>query len=126
MITKLTRDELMIMMGSGNDFKLVDVLAKESYDKEHIKGAISLPLNEIEEKAGQFLRKTDKIVVYCASFECQASTKAADKLLSMGYQDVVDYKGGLKDYKEADLPLEGSMHEHEEASCVGYACCDCT
>ncbi|HTZ11476.1 MAG TPA: rhodanese-like domain-containing protein [Candidatus Margulisiibacteriota bacterium] len=126
MVTKITRDELMVLMKSGEAFKLVDVLSKESYEKEHIKGAISLPLAEIEEKrVAALMGKDDKVVVYCASFECQASTKAAEKLMSLGYRNVLDYKGGLKDYKEANLPLRGSLHEEENAGCPDYACCDC-
>jgi rhodanese-related sulfurtransferase len=101
------REELVSMINSGESFKLVDVLSEESYQKEHIKGAISLPLADIDKKAPKLLKKKETIVVYCASFECKASTMAADKLVAMGYKDVLDYKGGLKDYKEANLPIEG-------------------
>jgi rhodanese-related sulfurtransferase len=120
MVTKITRQELQDMISKDEKFKLVDVLSKESFEKEHIKGAISIPVDQIEKKASKLLKKTEKIVVYCASFDCQASTHAAEKLLAMGYKNVLDYKGGLKDYKEADLPLEGSLHKQE----AGIAC-DC-
>ena len=110
MITKITRDELVRMIDAQEKFKLVDVLSTESYEKEHIKGAISLPVDQIEKKAKAVLGKNEKIVVYCGSFECQASTNAAEKLVSIGYKNVLDYKGGLEDYKEANLPLEGSLH----------------
>lgn len=123
MIKKITRDELMKMVSSGQKFKLVDVLDKEHFQKEHIKGAISLPVNEIEKKAAKILKKSETIVVYCASFDCQASTKASEKLLSMGYKDVLDYKGGLKDYKEANVALEGSLHE--ATSRVASRCSSC-
>lgn len=123
MSKKITRDELMRMISSGTKFKLVDVLDRSHFAKEHIQGAISLPVNEIEKKASKILKKEDSIVVYCASFDCQASTMAAEKLLSMGYKNVLDYKGGLKDYKEANLPLEGSLHKaspQETSTC--HAC----
>ena len=107
MVKQITRDELMEMIESGPKFRLVDVLPKESYEKEHIKGAISIPLNEIDQKAAKALKKNDITVVYCASFDCPASTKAAERLLGLGYKNVLDYKGGLKDYKEAHLPLQG-------------------
>jgi len=110
MIKKITRDELVNMMNSGKKFKLVDVLSSESYAREHIKGAISLPVAEIEKKAAKFLKKDDLIVTYCASFECQASSQGAEKLAALGYKNVLDYKGGLKEYKEGNLPLEGSLH----------------
>ncbi|MBP7088819.1 MAG: rhodanese-like domain-containing protein [Candidatus Omnitrophica bacterium] len=123
MVKTITRDQLIKLMGSRVKFKLVDVLDREHYDKEHIKSAISLPLNEIEEKAKNFLDKKEKIIVYCASFECQASTKAAKKLQSLGYQDVLDYKGGLKDYKEAELALEGSLHDTYSDDTSTCCCC---
>lgn len=110
MVKKITRDDLMKMVSSGESFKLVDVLDESHFEKEHIKGAISLPLDQIEKKAAKMLKKDEAVVVYCASFECQASTNAAEKLLSMGYKHVLDYKGGLKDYKEANLPMEGELY----------------
>lgn len=123
MITQISRQELMDMFAKKERFKLVDVLSKESFEKEHIKGAISIPVDEIEKKASRWLKKTDKIVVYCASFDCQASTHAAEKLLAMGYKNVLDYKGGLKDYKEANLPLEGSLHQQEAGVACSYCRC---
>jgi rhodanese-related sulfurtransferase len=123
MAKKITRDELKKMMEANENFKVVDVLSKESYGNEHIKGALSIPLDGIEKNAAGLLGKNDKIVVYCGSFNCQASTKAAEKLLSMGYKDVVDYKGGLMDYKEAGLPLEGKFHE--ASTSVASSCSSC-
>jgi rhodanese-related sulfurtransferase len=123
MARKITRDELKRMMESNEGFKLVDVLSKESYGNEHIKGALSVPLDDIEEKAAGLLNREDKIVVYCASFDCQASTKAAEKLLSMGFKNTVDYKGGLMDYKEAGLPLEGKLHEASTSVASSCSCC---
>lgn len=43
-------------------------------------------------------------VLYCWSFLCTASTTAARKLSAMGYR-VLDYKGGLKEWKEKGNPL---------------------
>jgi len=107
MVKKISRDELVALLKSGRKFRLVDVLPKEHYEKEHIKGAMSIPLVEIEKKALSLLGKDELIVVYCASFECQASTSAAKQLERLGFTGVLDYKGGLADYKEANLPLEG-------------------
>lgn len=100
----LSREELKKKMEKDEDFYLVDVLSKESYEKGHIKGAVSLPLGEIRKRAPQMFNKDDELVVYCASFKCMASTKAAKTLRAMGYENVYDYKGGLADWKEADLP----------------------
>lgn len=113
MVKNITLDDLLMinLAVARRGFKLVDVLDREHYETEHIRGAISLPLNDIEKEAQRVLNKDDLIVVYCANFDCQASTKAAEKLLAMGYKNVFDYKGGLKDYREANLPLEGSLYK---------------
>jgi rhodanese-related sulfurtransferase len=125
MVRQISREQLQEMMKAAR-FKLVDVFSRERYEKEHIKRAISLPVNEIEQKASSVLCKNDLIVVYCASFECQASTRVAEKLMSMGFKNVLDYKGGLEDYKEAKLPLEGSLHKssEEQVASTCDACCD--
>jgi rhodanese-related sulfurtransferase len=114
MITKISTKDLKEMMDSGKKFKLVDVLPGEHYEKEHIKGAISIPLDEIEEKADTLLDRDELIVTYCAGFKCSASTGAAEKLVSMGYKNVRDYKGGLQDYKANNLPVEGCVHHEQD------------
>jgi 3-mercaptopyruvate sulfurtransferase SseA len=43
---------------------LVDVRAKESYDAEHAKGAISLPLSELSSRMGE-LPKDKLVITYC-------------------------------------------------------------
>jgi rhodanese-related sulfurtransferase len=121
MVKQITRNELLEMINSKKKFTLVDALAKDNYFREHIKGAISLPLADIEQGITKNLNQDDLIVTYCANFECQASTKAAEKLVWLGYKNVLDYKGGLKDYKEAKLPMEGSFYMKEGGE--SPACC---
>lgn len=43
---------------------LVDVRGPVSYDQEHAKGAISLPLNELANRMGE-LPKDKQIITYC-------------------------------------------------------------
>ena len=76
---------------------IVDVLGKDHYEKEHIKGAISLPLDSINEEAENKLDKNKKII---------------------------DYEEGIKGYKEAELPVEGNASEQgqEESSSEGSCC----
>lgn len=96
----LTKEQLRNMIERKEDFVLVNVLSKEYFDKQHIPGSINIPLDENFEKNAKekIPSKSKKVVVYCASFECQASLKAAEKLTEMGYKDVWDYEGGIKDY----------------------------
>jgi len=123
MIRKIDKEELVRMCRASEKFVLVDVLERDSYEKEHIPGALSIPLAELGRRVLGILNKEATIVVYCASFDCKASTMAAEKLLSMGYENVLDYKGGLKDYREAGFILEGSLHGGR-SSCASYCACD--
>ena len=124
MIKKITREEMCRFMEDKTPFRLVDVLSRDHYEKEHIKGAISLPVDEIENRAQEILTDKDElIVVYCANFNCQASTRAAEKLQALGYKHVLDYKGGIEDYKQTCCELEGSLHESRQS--VGSECCCC-
>ncbi len=106
MPTTITREALRAKMEAQEDFVLVDVLSPESYAKGHLPGAINMPVSEIESEAPGKLSIDDTIVVYCASFECHASPTAARKLEEMGYTRVIDYEGGLADWKDASYPLE--------------------
>ncbi|MBF0384726.1 MAG: rhodanese-like domain-containing protein, partial [Candidatus Omnitrophica bacterium] len=72
MIKEINTDQLLKMVYSVPRLKIVDVLPAESFEKEHIKGAISLPLDDIESSAEGILKKDDQIITYCASSHCPA------------------------------------------------------
>jgi len=102
----ISLDQLLEMITNNQKFKLVEVLAKENYKQGHIPGAINLPLDNLENLAKKFLKKTDLIVVYCASYSCHASTMATELLLKMGYKKTVDFKGSKKLWVDSGLELE--------------------
>ncbi|MCX4365353.1 MAG: rhodanese-like domain-containing protein [Bacilli bacterium] len=88
--------ELEKIMSEGN-YIIVDVRTKEEYEEEHIKDAINIPLDEIDENIS--LDKSKTILVYCRSGA--RSEKAFAKLLNLGY-DVYNL-GGINN---VDLPKE--------------------
>jgi protein-disulfide isomerase/rhodanese-related sulfurtransferase len=87
----------------------VDVRSADDFAKRHIKGAVSLPLLEVERRAGE-LPKNKAIVVYEAGSAasgdvCAAAKSSARVLLSRGYKAVV-YQDGLKDWEKAGGAVE--------------------
>lgn len=101
----LTREELKEMnQVEHEDFVLINVLSPEDFRKKHIRTSINLPQDDkdfekmVEKVSGE--TKERKVVVYCASFECNASPKAAEKLEKAGFTQVYDYEGGTKDWFE--------------------------
>jgi len=104
----MDRDELRTKMQvSPGSTLLLDVRDREDYEKEHIYGAVSVPVAELSKLVKKHFSRDQEIVVYCTSFECPASTRAAHILEKMGYKYVSDYKGGLLDWKVAGFLTEG-------------------
>ncbi|MFB3881614.1 MAG: rhodanese-like domain-containing protein [Armatimonadota bacterium] len=100
----LTREQLKAMIDAKERFTLVDVRFAESYEAEHLPGAINMPVNEIEALAPGRIALDEPIVVYCATFECTASPTAAMALEDLGFTNVADFEGGLADWQDAGYP----------------------
>jgi rhodanese-related sulfurtransferase len=87
---------------------ILDVLPEEHFRKEHIPGAKSAPLDSegflsrVEQLAGD---KSQRVVVYCANSSCDLSPKAAKRLEAEGYKNVVDFDGGIEEWKRSGLPV---------------------
>ncbi len=100
----IDRNTLMNWIKTGDDLVIIDVLPPENYHRQHIKGAINIPLGRLDHFTGM-LPKNGRIVTYCASFACHASSEAARKLGKLGFDNVYDYAGGIKDWSKAGLPV---------------------
>src|SRR5262245_40743111 len=61
---RITREEAIKMVAAGKAV-YVDVRPKDQFDMEHIKGAISLPLQDLSIKMGD-LPKDKFLITYCA------------------------------------------------------------
>ena len=87
-------------------FALVNVLPAESFERAHIPGSMNIPMQQ----AGRFETRFEKgkeIVLYCASPQCDASEQVAAALVRRGFERVVDYPGGVSDWRAGGLAIEG-------------------
>jgi rhodanese-related sulfurtransferase len=103
-VRTIARDELRQKIAGGDQFKLVMSLNEWAFDAKHIPGSIYFNTPD-EMLAG--LRKDDDIVVYCSNPDCLASQAVYRRLVEHGYTNVRRYAGGLVDWEEAGLPIEG-------------------
>ncbi len=88
---------------------VVDVGARSAYLHAHIQGAINIPENQISTLAPIVLPDLRApIVTYCGSAQCTASMNAAKQLKALGYAEVYDFWGGLKEWVAMGLPTQGS------------------
>lgn len=100
--------ELKRKIDANEDFVFLNVLSREYFDKEHIPGSDNIPydsedfVQKVEERAGG---KETEIVVYCANTECTASPKAAEKLEDAGFTNVIDFEGGMEEWKDAEYAV---------------------
>jgi rhodanese-related sulfurtransferase len=104
----ISREALWQKIERGDEFALVDALAPISYAAAHLPGAISIPPDDVIARAKRRIPDRDtEIVVYCGSETCDSSVVVANKLIELGYRNVLHYAGGKTDWAEAGLPLEG-------------------
>ncbi len=102
----ISKEKVFELLENKEDFKLVEVLSEENYTFGHLPDAINIPADKIDDLSTEMLPdKNQLIVVYCSGFLCSASTNVTKKLQSMGYANVLDYKGGKDDWSKTGLPL---------------------
>ena len=106
-VRMISLSDLVKKFKSNEKFVLVDARSSEDYGKNHLPGALSVPVENIRDYAGR-LDKKEEIITYCGSFQCPASTAAAKELMSLGFKNVLDYKGGIKEWTENHYPTESS------------------
>ena len=87
----------------------VDVRAQEIYEDGHIKGAVSLPIDQFDDRIDDFIQEypvTTLIVTYCFGRECDDSHKVAQNLLDEGYTEVKVFIDGYPGWVEQGYPIE--------------------
>jgi rhodanese-related sulfurtransferase len=84
---------------------LVDVREPEEFATGHMIGAKNVPLNQLDEKLASTVKnKNVPLLLVCATgARAQRAVAMAKKL---GYEQAQAVAGGLKAWKEANLPVE--------------------
>ncbi len=96
-----------------------DVRVPEEYATAHIPGSISVPYGESSAKEVGFDASEDKFalnklpkdknatfMMYCDGTICWKSYKSAVMAIQAGYKNVIWFRGGFPEWKEAGLPTE--------------------
>lgn len=83
---------------------LVDIRPPEEYERGHIPGALSLPLEEIERRWKE-LPRDKELVAYCRGPYCTLSDRAAEKLRERGIE-VKRLNVGYPQWEQAGFPVE--------------------
>lgn len=102
----ITADELKHALTPESDVLVVNVLTQNYHDDCHIKGSINAPLPELVDQAKSW-DKSQKIIVYCALDACDAGEKGCILLHCMGFKNLADYRGGIKEWFQLGYPTVG-------------------
>ncbi|MBE7941390.1 MULTISPECIES: rhodanese-like domain-containing protein [Ramlibacter] len=84
---------------------VVDVCEPAEYAQGHVGGARNVPLAQLEQRLPEVVKnKALPVILVCASgARAQRAVATAQKL---GYEKAQALAGGLKAWKEANLPIE--------------------
>jgi rhodanese-related sulfurtransferase len=105
-IRTIGREELQAKLARGDDFKLIMALNRWAFDAKHIPGSMHF---DTPEELYAAVRPDDEVVVYCSHVDCLSSVALYRDLVRRGYQHVRRYSGGLLEWEDAGLPLEGEF-----------------
>lgn len=65
-IPELHRDDVRQLLEEGRA-QLLEVLPRRAYEREHLPGALNIPLGELDREAARRLDAGRPVIVYCAS-----------------------------------------------------------
>ena len=102
---QITMDEAVAIMKEENNYIILDVRTVSEFDEKHISGAINIPNETIGTDAIPELPDKDQLIlVYCRSGN--RSKQASEKLVKLGYTNVVEF-GGIIDWPGETETNEG-------------------
>ena len=94
---QITMSEAVKMMETEKNCIILDVRRADEFAEGHIPGAINVPNEEIgTAEIAKLPNKSQLILVYCRSG--RRSKEASEKLVKLGYTNIVEF-GGILDWK---------------------------
>jgi rhodanese-related sulfurtransferase len=97
-------------------FVVLDCRSPELYAAAHIPGAVNIPHRRITaETVDELLPRDALVVTYCNGPHCNASTRGALRLASLGRR-VKEMPGGMMGWAAENLPVETGLTTSAAAS----------
>ena len=94
---QITMSEAVKMMETEKNYIILDARRPDEFAEGHIPGAINVPNEEIgTAEIAELPDKAQLILVYCRSG--RRSKEASEKLVKLGYTNIVEF-GGILDWK---------------------------
>ena len=100
----ISREELLARLEAGEDLVVVDVRPVEEFRAAHLPGAVSIPLDELQQRLRE-LPQERQIVAYCRGPYCAFAPEAVRALRAHGYA-ARHLKDGLPEWAAAGNDVE--------------------
>lgn len=95
--------ELKDLLRTNSAVVVIDARSKEYDDGQRIGNAKALPYDSKDEEIKKVIPNKDAtIVVYCVSQACPVSKYLAERLVKLGYKNVLKYPEGLEGWGTTD------------------------
>ena len=105
-VATIDRHQLKDKLDHKAPIKLIMALNRWAFDAKHIPGSLHF---DSPDELYSAIDKDDEVVVYCSNVDCLSSVALYRALIERGYSNVRRYAGGLMEWEESGLPLEGEQ-----------------
>jgi rhodanese-related sulfurtransferase/CBS domain-containing protein len=113
-----TLDTADVERMAADGAQLVEVLPAEDFQREHLPGAISIPLADMTAERVERLDPRRAVITYCYDHQCDLSARAAALLEVLGCSEVYDYTASKAAWLACGLPSEGSVRSASRAGAI--------
>jgi len=106
----ISADELLARLRAGEPLVMVDVRPTAEYQAAHVAGAVSIPLEELEQRLRELPRDRE-IVAYCRGPYCAFAPEAVRTMREHGYT-ARHLAEGLPEWSAAGRIVESAAKRH--------------
>lgn len=96
--------ELVQKLAHPESFRLVMALGEWAFNAKRIPHSERF---DTEQQLRSAIDPREEVIVYCTNEACHASLALYHSLVDAGYGNVRRYAGGIQEWEEKGLPLEG-------------------
>lgn len=106
-VTIVSAEEVIEMILANPELTVIDSRKKTEYLKGHIEGSINILNTRLsrEELERIVPDKSKAILFYCNGTRCMRSSDSIKKAKTWGYQQLIWFRGGWKEWSDKRLPV---------------------
>lgn len=106
-VTIVSAEEVIELILARPDLVIIDSRKKTEYQKGHIEGAINMLNTQLKPEDLERVSpdKSRAILFYCNGTRCLRSADSIKKAKSWGYNKLIWFRGGWKEWTDKRLPV---------------------